>query len=177
MIFAATPLAGACVIDLERIEDERGFFARTFCEEAFAAQRLASRFVQCNVSFNRRRGTLRGLHYQCEPNQEAKLVRCTMGAIWDVIVDIRPGSPTLGRWHAERLSAENRKALYVPPGFAHGFQTLTDDSEVFYQMSVAHQPGASAGISYRDNSLDIPWPIPDAAIVSARDEALPQWQR
>lgn len=176
MRFEQTPLDGAFRIEIEPLEDERGLFARTFCAEAFEAMGLPARFVQCNVSFNRRRGTLRGLHFQHPPHEEAKLVRCTMGAVWDVIADIRPGSPTCGRWHGEELSAANRRALFVPAGFAHGFVTLCDDAEVFYQMSAAYRPGFDGGIHHADPALAIDWPVP-ATVVSARDAALPAWTR
>ena len=172
MIFTETGLQGAFVVDVERREDERGFFARTFCADEFAAHGLAGRFVQCNVSFNQRRGTLRGLHFQRAPHEEAKLVRCTMGAIWDVIVDLRAGSPTRGCWFGVELSAQSRRALYVPDGFAHGFQTLTDDAEVFYQMSTAYRPGFDAGVHHADPTLAITWPLPVSAL-SERDAALP----
>lgn len=175
MVFTETALSGAFLVDPEPIEDERGFFARTFCADEFAAHGLAGRFVQCNVSYNRQRGTLRGLHYQRAPHMEAKLVRCTAGAIWDVIVDLREGSPTRGQWLAFELTSRARRALYVPAGFAHGFQTLTEDAEVFYQMSVAYRPGFEAGVHHADPVLGIDWPVPDP-IVSARDAALPRYE-
>ena len=165
-----TPLGGAFAVEIERIEDERGFFARSFCQEEFRARGLDPVVAQCNVSFNRQRGTLRGLHYQDKPHEEAKLVRCTRGAIWDVIVDLRENSATRYRWHAAELSAENCRALYVPRGFAHGFQTLADDSEVLYQMSEFHHPESSRGLRWDDPAFGIEWPLPDP-IVSSRDRA------
>jgi dTDP-4-dehydrorhamnose 3,5-epimerase len=170
--FLPTPLAGACVIELERLEDERGFFARSFCQEEFRAHGLDPVVAQCNVSFNSKRGTLRGLHYQGEPHAEAKLVRCTRGAIWDVIVDLRERSPTARKWHAVELTADNRCSLYVPPGFAHGFQTLADDTEVLYQMSEFYHPESARGVRWDDRTLAIPWPI-KKAIISPRDQAFP----
>jgi dTDP-4-dehydrorhamnose 3,5-epimerase len=170
--FLPTSLAGAFVVELEPIEDERGFFARSFCQNEFRSHGLDPAIAQCNVSLNRRRGTLRGLHYQAPPHEEAKLVRCTRGAIWDVIVDLRDGSATRGRWFAEDLSADNHRALYVPRGFAHGFQTLADDSEVLYQMSEFYRPGSERGIRWDDPAIGIQWPIADP-VVSARDRAYP----
>jgi len=168
--FAPTPLAGAYVVELERLEDERGFFARSFCQEEFRKQGLKPAIAQCNVSWNRRRGTLRGLHYQAAPHEEAKVVRCSRGAIWDVIVDLREGSPTRLRWHAQELSADNRLAFYVPEGFAHGFQTLADDSEVLYQMSESYHPDLARGLRWDDPKLGIRWPLP-GPILSPRDRA------
>jgi dTDP-4-dehydrorhamnose 3,5-epimerase len=170
--FAPTPLAGAFAIELEPHGDERGFFARSFCQDEFRAQGLEPVIAQCNVSFNRRRGTLRGLHYQVAPHREAKVVRCTRGAIWDVIVDLREGSPTLFRWFALELSAEDRRALYVPKGFAHGFQTLADESEVLYQMSEFYHPESARGVRWDDPQLALPWPV-KGAILSDRDRAFP----
>lgn len=172
MIFSKLPLAGALLIEPERREDERGFFARTFCAEEFAARGLVPAVAQCNISFNRRQGTLRGLHYQRAPHAEVKLVRCTRGALHDVIVDIRPGSPTFARWFAVELSAENRTMLYIPEGFAHGFQTLAEDTELFYQMSTAYVPQAAAGIRWDDPEVAIEWPVA-ARMISASDQALP----
>jgi dTDP-4-dehydrorhamnose 3,5-epimerase len=168
--FLPTPLAGAYVVELERIEDERGFFARSFCQEEFRKQRLKPAIAQCNVSWNRRRGTLRGLHYQATPHEEAKVVRCTRGAIWDVIVDLREGSPTRWRWHAQELNADNRLAFYVPEGFAHGFQALADDTEVLYQMSESYHPDLARGLRWDDPKLGIRWPLPDP-ILSPRDRS------
>jgi dTDP-4-dehydrorhamnose 3,5-epimerase len=170
--FEPTPLRGAFVVALERVEDERGFFARSYCEAEFRARGLNPAVAQCNVSWNRRKGTLRGLHFQAEPHEEAKLVRCTRGAIWDVIVDLRAGSPTRLRWHAVELSADNRLALYVPEGFAHGFQTLQDDSEVLYQMAESYRPELARGVPWNDPKLGIAWPLADP-ILSARDRSYP----
>ncbi len=170
MNFQPTPLAGAYVVELECIEDERGFFARSFCQEEFRKHGLKPAIAQCNVSWNRKRGTLRGLHYQAAPHAEAKVVRCTRGAIWDVIVDLREGSPARLRWHAQELSVENRLAFYVPEGFAHGFQTLSDDSEVLYQMSESYHPDLARGLRWDDPKLGIRWPLADP-ILSARDRS------
>jgi len=173
MIFTELALSGAFLVESERLEDERGFFARTFCAAEFAARGLRPPIVQCSVSYNRRRGTLRGLHYQASPHEEAKLVRCTHGAVYDVIVDIRPGSATFRQWAGIGLSAENRRALYVPEGFAHGFQTLVDDTELFYQASAAYVPEAARGIRWDDPALAIAWPPAAARVISPRDLALP----
>lgn len=172
MKFRPAPLKGAFVVELERIEDDRGFFARSFCQEEFRAHGLSPVVAQCNVSWNRRKGTLRGMHFQAKPHEEAKLVRCTRGAIWDAIVDLREDSPTRLRWHAVELSADNRLALYVPEGFAHGFQTLQDDSEVLYQMAESYRPGLARGIPWNDPKLGIGWPLADP-ILSERDRGYP----
>jgi dTDP-4-dehydrorhamnose 3,5-epimerase len=172
LIFTPTPLAGLLVIDLERREDERGFFARSFCQDEFASHGLNARVVQCNVSFNARQGTLRGMHYQAPPHEEAKVVRCTRGAIWDVAVDLREHSATRWRWHGVELTADNRRALYVPEGFAHGFQTLTDDSEVLYQMSESYHADLARGVRWDDPRFGIRWPLP-APILSERDRTYP----
>jgi dTDP-4-dehydrorhamnose 3,5-epimerase len=168
--FAPTPLAGAYLVEIERLGDDRGFFARSFCQSEFKAKDLDPCVAQCNVSFNARRGTLRGLHYQDKPHEEAKLVRCTRGAIWDVIVDLRQDSPTRLRWHAAELSAENRAAFYVPKGFAHGFQTLADDTEVLYQMSEFYHPELARGVRWDDPKLAIGWPVADP-VLSPRDRS------
>ena len=172
MIFKATPLSGVWIIEPQRLGDDRGFFARSFCREEFEAHGLNPDVVQCNVSWNARRGSIRGLHYQAAPHAEAKLVRCTRGAIWDVAVDLRSGSPTFKRWTAVELSAENHLALYVPEGCAHGFQTLADDTEVVYQMSASHRPGAERGVRWNDPALAIAWPL-ETVTLSDRDRALP----
>lgn len=172
MRFVSTPLAGAFLIELERIPDERGFFSRAYCQREFAEHGLETATAQCNVSFNRQTGTLRGLHYQIAPHAEAKLVRCTSGRIFDVIVDLRPDSPSRYRWHAAELSASNRRMLYVPKGFAHGFQTLADDTEVFYQMSESYHPESARGLRWNDPRLGIEWPIGEPT-VSEKDRGYP----
>jgi dTDP-4-dehydrorhamnose 3,5-epimerase len=170
MRFVETPLNGAWVLELELLGDERGWFSRTFDAEEFAARGLNPAVVQCNSSFNARRGTVRGMHYQAEPHGESKLVRCARGAIFDVAVDLRAGSPTRRRWHGVELSAENRLAFYIPPGLAHGFQTLTDDVEVLYQMGHHYVPEAARGVRWDDPAFAIDWPELDVErIVSERD--------
>lgn len=175
MIFKETPLPGAFVLETRRFQDERGFFARTFSVDEFAAHGLDTDVVQCSVSFNHRRGTLRGLHFQEAPCEETKLVRCTRGAIWDVIVDIRPGSPTRGRHFALVLSADERNALYIPKGMAHGFLSLEDSTEVFYQISERYSPEHSRGYRWDDPTFAIPWPEP-ATVISDRDRDLPLFE-
>jgi len=170
--FVETPLPGAYVLELERLEDERGFFARTWCAEELAAHGLDAHIAQCNLSSNRHRGTLRGMHYQAAPHQEAKIVRCIRGTIYDAIVDLRRDSPTWRRWTSVELTADNRRALYVPKDFAHGFQTLTDDAEVFYEMSTPYAPGFMRGVRWNDPALAIEWPIGDP-ILSERDGSYP----
>jgi len=164
------PLSGAFLIELQLISDERGFFARTWCTEEFERLGLNPKLVQCSISWNARRGTLRGLHYQTEPYAEAKLIRCCSGAIYDVIVDLRPASPTYGKWIAAELTSENRRMLYVPEGFAHGFQTLIDDTEISYQISASYQPDHARGVRWNDPAFGIEWPI-SHPILSARDRA------
>lgn len=172
MIFTETTLRGAYVIDVEPHADFRGLFARTWDVEAFAARGLETGVAQCSVSFNNRRGTLRGMHFQRPPFAECKIVRCTRGAFLDVIVDLRRESPTFLRHVAVELSADNRRALYIPAGFAHGFQTLVDSTEVFYQMNVGHAPAHAGGIRWNDPALGIEWPIADPIILD-RDAAYP----
>ncbi len=174
MNFESTPLAGAFIVDLERREDERGFFARSYCQQEFEAHGLNPCVAQCNISFNKRRGTLRGLHWQVSPNDEAKLVRVTRGALWDVIVDLRPDSPTYCRGFGVELTADNRRALYVPKGFAHGFQTLVDDVEVFYQMSTCYASEAQQGARWDDPVFDLAWPIVPP-FMSERDAGYPDF--
>jgi dTDP-4-dehydrorhamnose 3,5-epimerase len=174
MHFTETALAGAYVVDVDRREDERGFFARSWCRDEFARHGLAPRLAQCNISFNRRRGTLRGMHFQRAPYEEAKVVRCTRGRILDVLLDLRPASPTFCRWIGVELSADNHRMLYVPEGVAHGFQTLDDDTELFYQMSETYHAEAAAGVRWNDPRFGIEWPIP-SPIVSERDAAFPDF--
>lgn len=175
MVFQDTGLAGAFLVELERIHDERGFFARSWCTREFAERGLNGRLVQCNVSRNRARGTLRGMHYQAAPHEEAKLVRCTMGAIYDVMVDLRPSSRTYLRSFGAELSADNHRALYIPEGFAHGFLTLTDESEVFYQMSEFYAPQTARGLRWNDPLLSIEWPGP-VTVISERDRTYPDFR-
>jgi dTDP-4-dehydrorhamnose 3,5-epimerase len=172
--FVPTPLAGAVVVELERREDERGFFARSFCQREFEAQGLDPCVAQCNVSFNRRRGTLRGLHWQAPPHAEAKLVRATRGALWDVVVDLRSDSATFCRWFGVELTEENRRALYIPQGFAHGFQSLVDDVEVSYQMSAFYAADAQRGARWDDPAFGIEWPV-RTPFLSPRDAAYPDF--
>jgi len=172
MKFLPTGLNGAMVIEPEPLRDERGHFARTFCREEFRAHGIELTVVQCSVSFNVRRGTLRGLHYQAPPKAEAKLVRCTAGEAFDVIVDLRRGSPTFGRWFATELTAAGGRMIYVPEGFAHGFQTLRDDTELFYMMSESYSPPHARGVRWDDPQLGIRWPMAPT-VMSARDRELP----
>ncbi len=174
MIFTETKLRGAFIIEPERREDERGFFARLWCRDEFEAHGLATEFVQCSVSFNKKKGTLRGMHYQAAPHEEAKLVRCTRGAIYDVIVDLRPDSPTFTQWVAAELTEENHRMLYVPEGFAHGFQTLQDNTEIFYQMSEFYHPELANGARWDDPMFGIMWP-PDERTIILRDMQYPNF--
>ena len=174
MIFAKTEVDGAYLVDLERLEDDRGFFARSWCRREFAAQGLVVDLAQANVAFTRRRGTLRGLHYQIAPHEEAKLVRCTRGAAYVVAVDLRPDSPSRTRWIGVELTAESRRALYVPPGCAQGYQTLEDDTEAFYQMSTFYAPDAARGLRFDDPFFKIHWPLP-VSVISERDRAWPDF--
>lgn len=170
MIFTEAKLRGAFIIEPERLEDERGFFARSFCQREFEDHGLNPKVAQCNISFNQKRGTLRGMHYQAPPYQEEKLVRCTKGAIYDVIIDLRPDSPTFKRWVAADLTAENRRMIYVPVGFAHGFQTLEDETEVFYQMSEFYHPECARGVRCDDPAFGINWPV-EESIISFSDKS------
>ena len=164
-------MKGAFLIDLEPHQDERGFFARSYCREEFASRGLNPSVAQCSVSFNRKKGTLRGMHYQSDPHEEAKLVRCTNGAIFDVIIDLRRDSPTFKRHFAAELTASNRRLLYVPEGFAHGFQTLADDTEVFYQISVPYHAASGRGVRWDDPAFRIPWPDVEARVISEKDRS------
>jgi dTDP-4-dehydrorhamnose 3,5-epimerase len=174
MLFTETELPGAYVIDLERHEDERGFFARAFCEREFAAHGLPARFPQANLSRNTRTGTLRGMHFEAPPSAEAKLVRCVAGAIHDVILDLRQGSASYLKWTSALLSAENGRALFVPAGFAHGFITLLDDTDVFYQMGDFFRPGGARGLRWDDPKLGIVWPA-QPTVISERDAKYPDF--
>jgi dTDP-4-dehydrorhamnose 3,5-epimerase len=168
MRFVETSLAGAFVVEIEPIEDERGSFARTFSRDEFEAQSLSTDIAQCSISFNKRRGTLRGMHFQAEPYGECKLVRCTRGAIFDVIVDLRPESATYRRWFATDLSPVNGRMLYIPNGLAHGFQTLEDTTEVAYQISEPYRPAHARGVRFDDPAFGIEWPL-EVTLISARD--------
>ena len=170
-----TSLPGSFIIEPELLKDERGFFARTFCRKEFETYGLNPDLVQCDISFNKKKGTLRGMHYQVKPREEAKLVRCTMGAIYDVIIDIRSESPTFKQWFAVELTAENRKMLYVSEGFAHGFLTLQDNSEAFYQMSEVFVPDCARGIRWDDPAFHIEWPK-DILFIADRDLQFPDFE-
>ena len=172
MIFCETRLRGAFTVDVQEHQDERGLFARAFCAQEFAAHGLNPATAQANLSFNHRAGTLRGLHYQLPPAAETKLVRCTRGAILDVIVDLRPQSPTYLQHVAVELTADNRRALFVPEQFAHGYQALTDGAEVTYQVSAAYTPGSERGLRHDDPALGITWPLP-VTVISSKDAAWP----
>ena len=174
MIFTATVVEGAFLVDLERRVDERGFFARTWCREEFAAQGLDTEIAQESTSYNRVRATLRGLHFQRPPHEEVKIVRCARGTIFDVIVDLRPGSSSYLRWQGFELSDDNRRAVYIPKGCAHGFQTLTEECEVTYQISALHTPEAAGGYRYDESAFGIAWPLP-VAMISERDLRWPQF--
>ncbi len=170
MIFSETNLPGAYVIDLERIEDDRGFFARGWCERELTEQGLEARVAQCNISFNKRKGTLRGMHFQRPPHEEVKLIRCIRGGLFDVIIDLRSESDGYKRWIGVELSAENRRALYVPRGFAHGFQTLEDDTETFYMVSEPYTPEAESGVRWDDPAFGIEWPLGHPTEISEKDQ-------
>ena len=174
MHFQELPLAGCYLIDPEPAEDDRGFFARAYCEQEFAEFGLTTRWVQCNISYNHLAGTLRGMHYQAAPDEEVKLVRCTRGALHDVVVDMRPDSGTYLAWHAVELSADNHRMLYIPKGLAHGFYTLEDQTEVFYQMSSFYAPGSARGYRWNDPAFGISWPGP-VAVISDRDQQYPDF--
>jgi dTDP-4-dehydrorhamnose 3,5-epimerase len=175
MLFRETVLKGAYVVEPERIVDERGFFSRTWCRSEFETHGLNSNLVQCNVSYNVKMGTLRGMHYQVSPRAETKLVRCTAGAIYDVIVDLRPGSGTFKRWTGVELNADNRCMLYIPEGFAHGFLTLSDDAEVFYQMSEYYSAEHARSVRWNDPAFGIQWPG-EVLVISDRDRSYPDFR-
>jgi dTDP-4-dehydrorhamnose 3,5-epimerase len=173
--FTELSLQGAYLVEIEPRNDERGFFARTFCEDEFAAAGLVTRFPQASVSYNARRGTVRGMHFQASPHEETKLVRCLAGAVFDVIVDLRPDSSTYRRSVGVELSAQNRTALYIPKGFAHGFQSLQDDSELLYMIDVGYIADAARGVRWNDPSIDVQWPDP-IVVIADKDNGFPDWQ-
>ena len=174
MRFIETELKGAIIVEPELIEDDRGFFARAWCKKEFEQHELLMDLVQCNISFNRRKGTLRGMHFQVAPNEESKLVRCTRGAIYDVIIDLRPYSPTFKKWISVELTAENRKMLFIPEGYGHGFITLADNTEVFYQMSEYYAPESARGVRWNDPAFDIDWPH-EVSVISEKDQRYPDF--
>jgi dTDP-4-dehydrorhamnose 3,5-epimerase len=174
MKYTGSPLGGVYVVEVEPVEDDRGFFARTFCEDEFSRQGLETRFVQSSIAFTKRKGTLRGMHYQRDPYAEAKLIRCTRGAVYDAVIDLRPDSPTFRHWFGVELTAENRRMLYVPKGFAHGYQTLMDETEISYQMSAPYYPDAAAGVRWNDPAFGIRWPI-DVTVIADRDRDYPDF--
>lgn len=175
MIFKTTKLDGAYIIEPERLSDDRGFFARVWCQDEFAKHGLETTMLQSNISYNRRRGTLRGMHFQRPPHAEVKIVRCTAGAVYDVIIDLRQGSPTFTEWIGVDLSAENRRMLYVPHGFAHGYITRTDDAEVLYQVSASYAPEAEGGVRYDDPAFGIEWPV-SVEMLSDKDASWSDFQ-
>jgi dTDP-4-dehydrorhamnose 3,5-epimerase len=174
MKFVETRLEGSFIIDPERLEDERGFFARSWCQQEAKQYGLEPEWLQCNISYNKSKGTMRGMHYQVAPFEEAKLVRCTMGAICDVIIDLRPDSVTFKKWTAVELSSENRRMFYIPGGFAHGFLTLQDNTEIFYQMSEFYAPAYARGVRWNDPAFGILWPT-DIAVISDQDQNFPNF--
>ena len=175
MIFKQTRLEGAFIVEMEPIRDNRGFFARAWCQKEFEDHGLVSCFVQNNITYSARSGTLRGLHYQIPPHEEPKLVRCTQGAIYDVIVDLRPESPTYMQWLGIELTANNRAMIYMPGGFAHGYQILVDDTEVFYQVGTFYAPKYERGIRWDDPALAIEWPINPPVVLSEKDKHWPDY--
>jgi dTDP-4-dehydrorhamnose 3,5-epimerase len=176
MKFVETKLKGSFIIEPERLEDERGFFARSWCYREAMQYGLEPKWLQCNISYNKSKGTMRGMHYQAAPFEEAKLVRCTMGAICDVIIDLRPNSVTFKKWTAVELSSENRRMFYIPEGFAHGFLTLQDQSEVFYQMSEFYVPELARGVRWNDPAFGIEWPM-SVSVMTDKDRTFPDFQR
>jgi dTDP-4-dehydrorhamnose 3,5-epimerase len=174
MIFKETKLKGSFVIEIERLEDQRGFFARWWCKREFESQNLVSRLVQANISFNEKRATLRGMHYQISPYEETKVVRCTRGSVYDVIVDLRPDSSTHKQWLGVKLTGDDHRMLYVPKGFAHGYLTLEDDTEVFYHVSEFYTPEAERGVRYNDPRFAINWPL-EVQVISDKDKNWPDY--
>jgi dTDP-4-dehydrorhamnose 3,5-epimerase len=176
MKFFPTELEGSFVIELEPIQDDRGYFARTYCAQEFEAQKITESFVQANTAFSHRKGTLRGMHYQRAPYAEAKLVRCIHGAAFDVIIDLRPESASYCKWFGVELTFQNNRLLYIPKGFAHGYQTLTDRTELFYMVSAFYTPQAELGIRWNDPRFGIEWPIVDDVNISEKDRAWPNFK-
>jgi dTDP-4-dehydrorhamnose 3,5-epimerase len=174
MKFTEAKLKGAFIIEIEKLSDDRGFFARSWCQKEFEDHGLISRLVQTNVSSNRKKGTLRGMHYQMAPYQECKLIRCTRGAIYDMIIDLRPDSATYKQWTGVELTADNYSMLYVPEDFAHGFLTLTDNTEITYQVSQFYTPGSEKGIRFDDPAFNIQWPL-EVTIISDKDRTWPDF--
>jgi dTDP-4-dehydrorhamnose 3,5-epimerase len=174
MIFSNTELEGALLVRLRKIEDERGYFSRAWCSEEFHQHGLTAQMVQLNTGFSRLRGTVRGMHYQLAPHAEAKFIRCTRGALFDVIIDLREGSPTVGHWYGAELTPDNGTMLYAPEGFAHGYQTLTDDTEMYYLTSKSYAPAAARGVRYDDPAFGIAWPLP-VSVISAADREWPPY--
>ncbi|MDD5428967.1 MAG: dTDP-4-dehydrorhamnose 3,5-epimerase [Candidatus Omnitrophica bacterium] len=172
MKFTKTPIEKVYLLEIEKIEDERGFFARSWCAEEFEKRGLNGKIAQCSISFNKKKGTLRGMHYQVPPHEEAKIIRCTMGAIYDVIIDIRPDSPTFRKWYAAELSADNRRMIYAPEGVAHGYVTLKDDCEIFYQISELYHPECAKGVRWDDPAFGVKWPS-GKKIINDRDAGYP----
>lgn len=177
MKFTAASIPGVWIIEPERLVDERGWFARTWCEKEFADHGITTRFSQCNTSFNRHRGTLRGMHLQTSPHEEAKLVRCTRGSLFDVALDLRRDSPTFGKWQGFELDEDGGRALFIPEGCAHGFQTLRNDTEIFYQISTPYHPPSGRRWAWNDPFFGIQWPLPEEARMSTQDAAAPFWTR
>ena len=174
MIFSETKLSGAYIIDIEKIKDERGFFARTWDKNEFSKLGLESEFVQSSISLNKKKGTIRGMHYQIKPYEENKIVRCTKGRIFDVIIDIRADSITFKEWLSVELSEDNYKILYIPKGFAHGFQTLEDNTEIYYQISEQYSTKLSKGVKYDDETFDIKWPL-EISVISEKDKSFEKY--
>jgi dTDP-4-dehydrorhamnose 3,5-epimerase len=173
IVFKETKLKGGYVIEPEKFEDHRGLFARSFSQEEFAQHGLRSQFVESGISFNHRKHTVRGMHWQAPPNEQAKLVRCTRGAIFDVMIDLRPDSPTYKQWFGQELTAQNRLMLYIPEGFAHGYQSLADDTEMFYLLSGAYAPASERGVRWNDPAFAIAWPETERIILNERDRTFP----
>lgn len=175
IIFKETKLKGAFVIEPEKFEDQRGFFARSFSQKEFSAHGLRAQFVEAGISFNLRKHTVRGMHFQAPPHAQAKLVRCTRGAIYDVMIDLRRDSPTYKEWFAQELTSRNRLMLYIPEGFAHGYQTLEDESEIFYQLSDGYAPSSERGVRWNDPVFGINWPVTEGVIMNERDRTYPDF--